>query len=382
MSLTLIAVTVVWFLLILSFLVFIHEFGHFLAARLVGVFVEEFGLGYPPLVRRLFSWKGTVFTLNALPFGGFVRLYGDESENLEAENPDSINELVVKHKVSEQSKFASKSIGKRLFILLAGISVNFLFGALAFAYIYSRIGIPTPTGKVEISEVVENSPAKAAGFQLGDRIVAAQADPDKEFTSSNQFIYFISQHQGETVEVVLEREAQQQIASVYIRTPEETGPNEGAVGLLLSDNELKFYPWWQMPFRGMGVGFQEAFGLALLIVDALKQMLADLFLRGTVPKDVSGFVGIVDQAVQVEAVKQGFMSNLNTAALLSINLAIMNLLPIPALDGGRAVFVLAEPLLGKKRRARWEQKANTVGFVFLLGLIVLITLKDIVGIIL
>lgn len=375
MSMGLVLLTVVWFLIILSFLVLIHELGHFLAAKLVGVRVEEFGLGYPPRLKELFHWRGTIFSLNALPFGGFVRLYGDEGETLEKTSPTAPSADTA-HQFSEQT------IWKRLIIILAGVTVNFVFGTLAFAYIYSRIGIPAPSGEVLITTVIPDSPAATAGIQEGDVIVAAQDDHQEiRPTTANEFIYFVGENQGESITLTLDRDGQTQTSSVYVRTAEEIPAGEGAIGLGLNDSEMRFYPWWQMPLRGMWVGLQEAVAMGGLILQTLRQIVVDLFAHGTVPQEVAGPVGIVDQAVKVEVIKQGLLGNLKTAALLSINLAIMNLLPIPALDGGRAVFIVLEPLIGKNRRRRWEAKANTVGFVFLIGLIVLITVKDVVGIV-
>lgn len=441
MSYGLIILTIVWFLLILSFLVLIHELGHFIAAKLMGVLVEEFGLGYPPRLKKLWRWQGTIFSLNALPFGGFVRLFGDEGETLEGgmqeggpegglqkggpEAESSAKKLPVRSDPRseprlESQKFTSKTELQRLFIILAGVIVNFVFGVLAFAYIYSRVGIPAPTGQVEIVEVLPNSPAAEAGLSAGDIVLEVEApessgasetpealeasevqgtptdeladEPTDELvvepasalepTTAEGFITWVGQQSGQNVNLTLERAGATQSALLYVRTPEEIPPNEGAIGIGLSDTELKFYPWWQMPFRGMWVGLQEAIAMGRLILDTLGMMLVNMFTKGVVPTEVAGPIGIVSQAYEFEAVKQGFLGNLNTAALLSINLAIMNLLPIPALDGGRAIFIMIEPFIGRDRRRRWEGKANTVGFMFLIVLIVLITVKDIVGIVL
>lgn len=409
MAYGLIALTIIWFLLILSFLVLIHELGHFFAAKLMGVLVEEFGLGYPPRLKKLWRWQGTIFSLNALPFGGFVRLFGDEGETLEGGMKDSESEVENVAKKSpprsesqesqealespeppeprlESQKFTSKTELQRLFIILAGVVVNFVFGVLAFAYIYSRVGIPTPTGQVEIVEVLPDSPAAEAGLEVGDaiRVVEAPSEqaPALAPTTTGEFITWVSQQSGQNINLTLERAGATQSALLYVRTQEEIPTGEGAIGIGLSDTDLKFFPWWQMPFRGMWVGVQDALAMGRLILDTLGMMLVNLITKGVVPTEVSGPIGIVSQAYEFEAVKQGFLGNLNTAALLSINLAIMNLLPIPALDGGRAIFIMMEPFIGRERRRRWEGKANAVGFMFLIVLIVLITVKDIVGIVL
>jgi regulator of sigma E protease len=379
MSFGLVALTIGWFFILISFLVLIHELGHFLAAKLVGVFVEEFGLGYPPRVRQFWKWRGTIFTLNALPFGGFVRLWGDESDSLDEQAP--VNEAIATRQVSPAEMFSSQPKWKRLVILLAGIAVNFVFGTIVFAGIYSYVGIPTPTGEVEIAAVASGSPAEAAGVQVGDIVEKVAADSQvREPDTAEEFIQFVSGYAGQEIDVTVKRAGETQNVSLYVRTPEEVPEKQGAIGIALNDTEFRFFPWWQMPLRGMVAGLEQALGMGWEIVMILRNMVVQLFTRGEVPREVSGIVGIVDQGIEAGIVKQGVLSNLHLGAALSINLAIMNLLPIPALDGGRALFVVLEPVLGVARRKRWEQRANQYGFVFLIGLIVAITIKDIVGI--
>ena len=382
MSWMLIFLTLAWFLVLLSFLVLIHELGHFLAAKFVGVKVEEFGLGYPPRLRRLFEYKGTIFSLNALPFGGFVKLFGDESDNLASDShtePEKSTKSISQ--ADRKQMFSHQSIKSRLLVILAGVVVNFVFGVTAFAFIYSKIGIPTLTGQVEIIEVVPESPAQEAGLQVGEVIKQVEINNQQLAPQTAQeFVEFASNYQGENLNLLIQTNEQQKQVSVYVRTSEEIQPGKGAIGIALKDSELRFYPWWQMPWRGMVAGLLEAINFGWLILHAFGQMLSQLFFNGNVPQDLAGPVGIVDQAIEVEIIKQGWLGTLNVAALLSINLAIVNILPIPALDGGRAIFILAEPLLGAARRQRWEQKANTAGFLFLISLIVLVTIKDVISV--
>lgn len=386
MDLLLIPTTIIWFLLVLSFLVLIHELGHFLAAKWIGTHVEEFGLGYPPRVKKLFTKWHTVFTINALPFGGFVRIWGDDAEQLEdAESKkeergaDQISNPAPKGSIP----FANQPQWKRLVVILAGVCVNFVFGILAFAAIYSFTGIPERTGNVAITQILEDSPAAAAGLQAGDEILALQT-PDYsrvEIQNTNEFIQRIEMARGQEVTLSIERDGAEQSVVVTPRTAEETPAGQGALGVGLDLNvEFRFYPWYEMPFRGMAVGIQDAIGLSSMILQALGDMVARMF-QGRVPSDISGPVGIVDQAVEMQAVRQGWIGTLNWAGLLSINLAVMNLLPIPALDGGRALFIILETFIGKARRLKWERLVNGYAFAFLVGLIILITLKDVVGII-
>lgn len=366
--------TIIWFVLVLSFLVIIHEIGHFLAAKWMGVHVEEFGLGYPPRVRKLFTRWNTLFSLNALPLGGFVKLYGDDAENLP--------ERVVIPGVSESMGFAIQKPWRRLVIILAGVFINFVFGVIAFAGLYSAIGIPTPLNGVMVSEVSSGSPAEGVGLASGDFVLRLTEDGNALVPrTSEEFITAIGKNKGKTVELAVRRNGEEKTFVPRVRTDEEIGPNQGALGVSVQDTEFRFYPWWQMPFRGIWIGLQDSYDLGRSVLIALQTMIVDGLVRGRLPQELSGPVGIVDQAVQMDILKQGPLGTLNFAALLSVNLAIMNLLPIPALDGGRAVFVLLERVVGKKRRVAWEQQANAVGFVFLLGLIFLITIQDVVKII-
>ncbi len=361
--------TILWFLLILSFLVVIHELGHFLAAKRVGVHVPEFGLGYPPRLRPLFKKWGTVFSLNAIPIGGFVQLYGDDAEQMAGKSEIGI---------PEEQMFARKTQVERLFIILAGVVVNFVFGVVAFALLFSFVGIPTPRGFTEITEVTESSPAQKNGLQAGDRVISFTFGEETEMiATSQQLIDLIGLHPGDTVNLTVQRAEQELDFSVQLRS--EKPEKDGLLGVGLNDTEFKFYPWWQMPLRGAWQGLQDSLVLGRLVLLSLGDMVGRLLIRGEIPKDITGPVGIVDQAIQTGILKQGITGALYFAGQLSVNLAIMNLLPIPALDGGRAIFVLLERILGRSRRVRWEQKANLVGFIFLLSLILLVTAKDIIN---
>lgn len=359
--------TILWFLLILSFLVVIHELGHFVAAKRVGVHVPEFGLGYPPRLRPLFKKWGTLFSLNAIPIGGFVKLYGDDAEQLAMETEPGI---------AEAQMFSRQPARQRLVIILAGVVVNFFFGVAAFAALFSVVGIPTPRGFTEIKQVTAGSPAEQVGLQPGDRVISfSAAEQTTQISTSQQLIDVIAQHRGEAVGIRIRRGEAELDLAPQLRA--EPPVNDGLLGVGLNDTEYRFYPWWQMPLRGAWQGLQDSLALGRLVLLSLGDMVGGLLVRGEVPKDITGPVGIVDQAIQTGILKQGVTGALYFAGQLSVNLAIMNLLPIPALDGGRAVFVLLEGIIGRPRRVRWEQKANLVGFIFLLSLILLVTAKDI-----
>jgi len=360
------------FIIILSFLVIIHELGHFLAAKLAGVRVEEFGFGYPPKAIRLFTWRGTEFTLNIIPFGGFVRLAGEEAHGL-------LDKLNLSHDL-----FFKKPALKRLIVILAGVAVNFIFGILAFSIVFSLKGIPTTIKTARIVYIQENSPAAQAGMKINTEIIKFVAE-EKDFTVSTfaSAQEFIAAHQGQTVTVYTTGTCQDFACEenlftyqVYLKTEAQKAEEEGSLGVAFAEYIPIFYPWWQMPFRAAWYGTEQALFLGLYILLALGDLIRQL-MGGVIPQDVAGPIGIVHQASQQKIFEEGFLAMLNFAGMLSVNLAIMNLLPIPALDGGRAAFVFIARIVGKKRAAKWENYANYAGYALLLSLIVLVSLRDI-----
>jgi len=346
--------TLVTFLFVLSVLVLVHEFGHFLVAKKAGIKVEEFGLGYPP---RLFGkkFKGTIYSLNWLPFGGFVRLYGEQADK----------------KIKSQDAFCQKSKSIRSLVLLTGVFFNFLLAIVVFTVVYSFIGIPTKTDQVMIVGIIPGSPAEQAGLKEGHVIKEFNYQPLKE---SNQLIALTSENLGQ--EVTLKIQAEEELSEVSLVPREQTSQDEGPLGVIISDVEMKKYPLWQMPFRGIIEGTKEALSWLVLIVKALAIMLFNLFTKGDVPKDVAGPLGIFQITGMVA--QTGFLNILQFIGILSVNLAVINLLPLPALDGGRLLYIFVyEGLFRRKSNPAIEGIVNTIGIAFLFCLIILITFNDI-----
>lgn len=362
---------IIVFILILSLLVIVHEFGHFWIARKNGVKVQEFGLGYPPKIKKLFTWKETVFTLNAIPFGGFVKLEGEEY------NPE--DEKTVKN------AFYNKPAKNRLAVILAGPIANLIYGVIAFSIVFSAIGIPTSLGdRPRIEEAVPNSPAAEAGISKNMEIIAFRLQDDTiPVKTIQEVIEFIDLNRGETVGVVFQGPCDGLVcpenaieSEVYLRKKDETPPGEGSMGVAFTDFFFEKGPWYLRPIKGAWYGLKEAVALTGLIAVALVDLFGKLF-GGVVPTEVTGPIGIVHQASQNELFKQGWATTMSFSGMLSINLAIMNILPIPALDGGRALFILLEKIIGKKRIRKFEGYANYGGFILLLGLIILISIRDV-----
>lgn len=334
------------FLAILSLLIFIHELGHFVAARKQGIKVEEFGFGYPP---RLWGkkFKGTLYSLNLLPFGGFVRMRGED----EAAGRES---FYIQPKLS------------RFIVLVAGVVMNFLLGVFLFAAVYTKMGIPEPVDYLTVTHVAPGSPAEAAGIKVKDKIV--------DYSETQAFIRFIEDHLGESVNLTVVDSGESRIVALTPRIKAETPEGQGALGVGITNIDLVQYPLWQRPARGAWYGLKEAVAWGNEIVLSLKNLLGRLF-AGQVPEDVSGPVGIYQASKN--AGDQGWQALLQFTGILSVNLAILNLLPLPALDGGRILFIVIEVFRRRRVQPAWEQKIHLAGMLLLIGLMVLVTVNDI-----
>jgi regulator of sigma E protease len=379
-------------ILIISFLVLIHELGHFIAAKRAQVKVEEFGIGYPPRLLTLFTWQGTDFSLNLIPIGGFVRMAGEHRQQVEQDKAEQTDQTVeqteqsAELKPNQPAKFYQKTAKQRLKVIMAGVAVNIIFAILAFSIVFSLKGIPVALeNQARIGYVSENSPAAQAGLPTNVNIIEIKTEQHSyQINSIEQVQAAIKQHRGQTVTIITTGQCQSTTCpdstrsfEVYARSPQEIPEGQGSIGIAFQPSAIKFYPAYQMPLRGTWYGIKQAVAVAVLILQALGQVVTTLITKGVVQEDVAGPVGIVYQAQQGNLISQDFLSNLGFAGMLSLNLGIMNLLPIPALDGGRALFIILEKIFNKKRVQTIEGYANYAGFALLILLIVAITIKDI-----
>ena len=337
------------FLIVLSILVLVHELGHFIMARRAGVWVEEFGFGLPP---RLIGKKigETLYSINALPFGGFVKLHGESSE-------DSIS--------YPKRAFLNKSKKTRTGIIVAGVVMNFFLAIFAFAIVYYFSGIPKETNKIKVLDIAAGSPAQTAGIIVGD--VVKKID-NKEVTSVSEFVKVVEEKKGK--KVVLELESKKVTAIPRENPPEGEGP----LGVTISTTEIYFPPKWQRPFVGAYYGFKEALFWGKTVSVGFWNLIVQLF-GGRVPKDLAGPVGIF--AITSQAAKVGIIALINFIGILSVNLAILNILPFPALDGGRLLFIGIEKVIGRKVLPKLEAGIHTVGMIILLLLLLAITAHDV-----
>ena len=342
-------VSILIFLIVLSVLILVHEFGHFIMARRAGVLVEEFGFGLPP---RLFGKKigETIYSINALPFGGFVRLHGEIEE-------DGITD--------PKRAFLNKSKKVRISVIIAGVVMNFLLAIFAFTVVYSFSGIPRDTHQIKVIDISAGSPAVSAGLVVGDVIKKVDG---KELTETNEFIKYIDSKKSQKVRIEVDNKK-------LTITPRANPPaGEGPLGVVITNTEIYFPPIWQRPFYGIYYGFKEAIFWGQTIIVGLWTIIAGLF-RGQSPQGVSGPVGIF--AVTSEAARSGILTLINFVGILSVNLAILNILPFPALDGGRLLFIGIESVIGRKVVPKIEAMVHAIGMIILLALILAITIGDI-----
>lgn len=345
-------ISILVFLAVLSVLVLVHEFGHFIMARKFGVWVEEFGLGLPP---RIIGKKigETLYSLNLLPFGGFVKLHGEDSEK-KLKDP--------KH------AFINKSKKVRFAIVIAGVIMNFLLAIVSFGIVYSISGIPRDTKDVKVVEVIAGSPAQVAGLLVGDIIRKVGKEDVADVV---KFVDLVEQGKGKKVELEIERTG---IIKLNV-TPRENPPGgEGPLGVVITSAEIYFPPVFLRPFYGVYYGFKDAVFWGGNIVSSLFRIIKGLF-AGNVPQDIAGPVGIF--AITSKAAQYGVLAVINFVGILSVNLAILNILPFPALDGGRLLFIGIEKAIGRKVLPKLESIVHIIGMIILLLLLLAITAHDV-----
>lgn len=383
-------ITLIVFLLILSLLVLIHEAGHFIVAKKFGIKVEEFGYGLPP---RAWGKKigETLYSINWLPFGGFVKLYGeDEAGSGSVKVPKS--QLPTK---DLDRAFFTRPVHQRAAVVVAGVVMN-AFLAVVIYYIflgisgfktdvpllgdYRFIGVnQTNTIKVLITDIQQGSPAEKAHVPKDVQVTSINGQP---ITSADQFSELIAQNQGKPIKLAW-KNVDTNVTGGATITPRMNPPKgQGALG-------VRFYPMeaamlsYETPIQKTFSGFIHPVNLMFYQFDILKRII-DISVREKTAEPlgnaVSGPVGIynvVGTFISIPDFRERILQLLNLTGLLSLSLAVFNILPIPALDGGRLFFILIEGITRKKVSPEFEAAAHTVGMAVLLLLILLITFKDI-----
>jgi regulator of sigma E protease len=350
------------FILIFAGMVIVHELGHFIAARLCNIEVEEFGIGLPtPGAITLFTWRGTRFTLNWLPLGGFVRPKGENDPNV----PGGL---------------AAASPWKRLIVLVAGPLMNLLTAFLIYSFIVSRAGA-YEIDKVLVSSVVPSGPAAQAGFQPGDVFVSGDGEPIENF---GQLSEIVGANEGKAVHFLVDRNGQQVELTATPHMDKEMGRPIIGVGLTV-------------PHRSTGSFVENLQWGAMYTYNSIYSLLSlpAKIIRGTLPAEQSRLVGlkgiydIMEYSVQqgIEASQAAspsqpfdwYIPMLEIVAALSISLGVFNLFPFPALDGGRIIFVLPEIITHRRVPAQFENLVHGLGMAVLLLFMLYVNVMDFVN---
>ncbi|MFA6250963.1 MAG: M50 family metallopeptidase [Candidatus Shapirobacteria bacterium] len=344
----------------LSILVLIHEFGHYLAAVKTGVWVEEFGLGLPP---RAWGKKigKTIFSLNWLPIGGFCKMYGEDPTSEVKRDGEG---------AKPEEAFVNKKPWQKMIIILGGVTMNLVLAVAIFTLVYAITGLPVTTDRVKVLEVNKNSPAETAGIKEGmwiykvNEVVVAQAD---ELTKE------VAKYKGETVKLTIRDEMGERVIPIEVRENPPAG--EGSMGVMISNVEVQPMKWWQLP-RGVAEGFKEAYFWGSRITEGLIKTISQMYTERIIPSDVAGPIGMF-QATSTIKRTQGLLGVMHFFGLVSVNLAVVNILPFPALDGGRLLFVAYEMVFKKRANEKVEAMVNNIGMMILLLLVLLITVGDV-----
>lgn len=338
------------FALILTPIIFIHELGHFVVARLFNIRVEEFGLGFPPRAVTLFERNGTIYSLNWIPLGGFVRPAGEDDPSV----PGGL---------------AAASKTARFFTLAAGAIFNFVLAFLIF-WLAFMIG----PSAVAVESVVPGSPAATAGLEGGDVIVAVN---DLPVENSGILVEAVTANAGEEIELVVERGGDPLSLTLVPREAGEYDPTEeGPIGIGLTYESSR--RWALAPLEAAGTSLESIWQIIDLTVRAPVMLLqGEISAAEARPVGPVGISQIAGQTAQYTATTGDWFQLLRITAFISVALGFTNLLPIPALDGGRILFVLLEAVRGRRIEPEREGMVHLVGMLFLLGLMFLLIIQDI-----
>lgn len=356
--------TIIVFILILGLLIFSHEFGHFISAKKAGMKVEEFGFGFPP---RIFSVKKgeTVYSLNLIPIGGFVKILGEQ-------RPKN------KKSMRDKRAFYAKPIWQRVIVIAMGVIMNLLLAVVLLSIVHG-LGIPTVIERdslpakniqIQIMEVVKDSPADRAGIKIGDSIAELKIKSQKfKITEVEDVQKLVARYVGEEIILIIQRgnETLEKTLIPRISPPEGEGP----LGIALAKTGIVRYPWHAAIWRGLKTTGQ----LIVTFISLFYHLLKTLIIKGVLIGELAGPIGIAVLTSQMT--KLGLVYILQFTAIISINLAIINAIPFPALDGGRILFLAIEKIRRKPVSAKIENLVNNIGFALLIVLMILVTFRDI-----
>ncbi|MFH0923631.1 MAG: RIP metalloprotease RseP [Candidatus Falkowbacteria bacterium] len=384
--------TIITFIIVLGVLVFVHELGHFLAARKFGVKAEEFGFGFPPRMFGVYKdkqgkWKrviggkevkdapGTVYSLNWIPIGGFVKIKGEDAAG-DGSIVGGSREAEEKSAAPEQDSLTDKPIWQRAIIMSAGVTMNVVLAAALIIFGLS-IGMPQVLDgihpkarisdkKIQVVQVYPDSPASQAGIIIGDAIISIN---NVRFVNYEELQKFVDENEGKELDYRIGRDSEEMLIAITPEIREET--SMGGIGIAIAETGIVKYPW----YLAIAEGVKTTVFLTWAIIAAFYELFKGLITGQGLSADIAGPVGIA--ALTGQMARMGFVYVLQFAALLSINLAIINFLPFPALDGGRVLFLFLEKIKGRPVKRELEAAIHQAGLILLMLLVLVVTFKDV-----
>ena len=352
--------TLILLIVAISLLILVHELGHFYSARWLKVKVEEFGFGFPPKIYSRVR-NGIRYSINLLPFGGFVKIFGEHGEG-----------------TASKESFASRPAWQRVLILGAGVGMNMVLAWIFFS-IGAAVGMPQVSEDahanipVSIISILPRSPAEQKGLRFGDQILELHSQNiSLRIESEKDVADFVDGYRGEEITMTIRRGGN--IEDIKITPRVRVPDGEGPLGISMGRLTTSRVAWYKAPFTGAKI-LAETF---IAIVGGLGFLVKEIVWHGHTNVQVSGPVGIYFFGRDVQGLGLSYI--LQFIGMLSVNLAVLNVLPIPALDGGRIFFILIEKIRGSRVNPGIENMAHTVGFVVLILLMALVTYKDIASI--
>lgn len=343
--------TLVYFILILGVIVFIHELGHLLVAKSFNVYCREFAIGFGPVIKKI-QGKETLYSIRALPLGGFVNMAGEIGVDVE-------DDIDVSRTLKGIHPF------KRILIMLAGVFANFVLAFVIFLVVFGLAGQVNVAPEPVVAGVIENSAAEQAGVLSNDRIVKITFEDGRTFEPTDFYeVINVTQMVSETMVMTMERDGELVDISITPRFSEEE--NRYMLGMYLPPQETKEISW-----------LQAAYYASQTIVDTVVSVVMALgfLLRGVGLQALSGPVGIYE--VTAQQAQAGFQALIVLTAILSLNIGIFNLLPLPILDGGRVILTGIEWITGRPLPEKVEGALIYLSTLLILGLVIFITFQDI-----
>jgi regulator of sigma E protease len=342
------------FLVMFTAIIAVHEFGHYITARLLGMRVLEFAFGFPPRIVAI-RRGGIDYSINAIPFGGFVRILGQDDFSIE------------QHGAGDPGSFTSKPWWAQAVVLAAGVAMNFVLAILVLTAAFT-IGTEAPAGIVRVEEVAAGSPAAAAGIQPGDVVRSIDG---KDITRTSDLQAYVYGHASQQVTIIIERGGSTLAPIVLV--PRPTPPeNEGPLGVKLTEATT---PPTALP---LPQAFTQAVRLTGDVVTQIAELPSQLLNRPAGQPGPPPVGGPIQIFLVTAAVSQlGAAAFLKLIGVISVNLGVLNIIPFPGLDGGRLFFVLLSALLRRRLSPQVEAAIHAVGFVLLLGLLVVVSVADI-----